>query len=305
MKTFLKKIFLFTAVLTLLFSGVFLPATPRIKHSLIFADAQKDALLRETASPRIIFIGGSNLSFGLNSQMIKDSTGFNPINTGIHAKLGLKYMLDNTLLHVRPGDTLILVPEYDYFFQPYDIFSKELSRIIFDVDFSKIRLLNKNQLSKLARRVPKYLLTKIKPKEYWGFDISKTYGRDSFNQYGDVDAHWEMQGRKPRLHTITGNYNPEIVARIKEFEKSVKTKGATLYLSFPGLHQQCVDAQADKIKKVESAFHENNLNVLGNALRYSMPTPMMFDSAYHLNKTGVDLRTRQFIEDFSNRKPSF
>lgn len=54
---------------------------------------KKCQLLEDTPSPRIIFVGGSNLAFGLDSQRIKDSLNINVINYGLHAGIGLKYMM--------------------------------------------------------------------------------------------------------------------------------------------------------------------------------------------------------------------
>lgn len=56
---------------------------------------KKCQLLEDTPSPRIIFVGGSNLAFGLDSQRIKDSLNINVINYGLHAGIGLKYMIDD------------------------------------------------------------------------------------------------------------------------------------------------------------------------------------------------------------------
>ena len=69
-----------------------------------------DVRLRNAASPRLILVGGSNLSLGINSQMLKDSLALNPINTGISVGIGLCYMLDNTLKHVRKNDIVVVHP---------------------------------------------------------------------------------------------------------------------------------------------------------------------------------------------------
>src|ERR1700730_2211300 len=113
MKKFLKKVFFFTLIFVGIVSiGLLLPATPRSSQSLLFGEIEKDSLLNNAPSPRIVFIGGSNLSFGINSQMIKDSLGLNPVNAAIHASIGLVYMLDHSLNYIRPGDVLVVSPEY-------------------------------------------------------------------------------------------------------------------------------------------------------------------------------------------------
>ena len=68
-KIFIKKVILFTfPVIVFFLIGIFLPTTPRASKSLLMAEQNKKALLKNTNSPRIIFVGGSNLSFGLNSK---------------------------------------------------------------------------------------------------------------------------------------------------------------------------------------------------------------------------------------------
>jgi len=108
MKSFLKTLLAFAIPLVVLIVvGVLLPPTPRASTSHLFAKKQMDVRLRNAASLRLILVGGSNLSLGINSQMLKDSLALNPINTGISVGIGLCYMLDNTLKHVRKNDIVV------------------------------------------------------------------------------------------------------------------------------------------------------------------------------------------------------
>ena len=176
MKLFLRKVTYFALIILILTSiGLFLPTTPRVSESLLFGAIQKDSLLKNVESPRIIFVGGSNLSFGINSQMIKDSLGLNPINTAIHAAIGLKYMMENTLQYVREGDIVVLAPEYDHFYRKYDVVSEELMRMVFDVNFSNFKLLNFKQKLALIPHIPKYSLSKFKPNEYMNVKVDEIY----------------------------------------------------------------------------------------------------------------------------------
>ena len=97
MKKFNIKVSLFLVLplFVLSLTIILLPPSEFFKKSLFFSLIDKNKLLEETNKPRLIFIGGSNLSFGLDSKRIKDSLKFNPINTGIHTSLGLKFMLAN------------------------------------------------------------------------------------------------------------------------------------------------------------------------------------------------------------------
>ena len=82
MRKFILKLVLFALPIVIIFLlALFTPTTPRASKSLLMSSINKDSLLKNTPSPRIIFVGGSNLSFGLNSQMIKDSLSLNPATT--------------------------------------------------------------------------------------------------------------------------------------------------------------------------------------------------------------------------------
>jgi hypothetical protein len=59
---------------------------------------EKDRLIRNTPSPKIILVGGSNLAFGIDSRMMQDSLGLRVVNMGLYAKLGLKYMSGAAML---------------------------------------------------------------------------------------------------------------------------------------------------------------------------------------------------------------
>lgn len=299
MVKFLKKIFLFFIPLVLVFfSGIFLPPTPRASKSFLFANALKDSLLKHTDSPRIIFIGGSNLSFGLNSYLIKDSLDINPINTAVNANIGIKYMLENTFQYIKKKDIIIVSLEYSHFYQPYDYTSDELLRTIFDVCPEKRKLLSFNQKISLLKYLPKYSLSKLNPSEYWGYIESDIYSVNSFNKYGDTDAHWNLENREFNPGPINGEFNPNIIKELKKFEDKAKNIGALVFITFPSYVETSFKISEEKILKVERVLEENDFILLGNSKKYTFPPDMMFNTNYHLNKKGLDYRTNLLIQDY-------
>ena len=58
----------------------------------------------------------------------------NPINTGIHAGMGLIYMLDHSIGFIRKGDIVVISPEYDHFYGNNAYGGETLLRTIFDVN---------------------------------------------------------------------------------------------------------------------------------------------------------------------------
>ena len=300
MRRFLNRIIWFAAPLIIFFVlGLLLPTTPHASKSFLFADLQKDSLLQNTAQPRIIFVGGSNLPFSLNSQMIKDSLEINPINTGITSLVGLIYMMNNTVQFLKEGDIIILVPEYHQFHNKLAYGSEELLRTIFDVNLSKLKLLNSKQMFSLIRFVPKYSLSKLNLTEYINTKESDIYSVNSFNHFGDVYTHWDMKMYEftPYLR-VSGKFEHSVIQEIIEFQTKIENKKAVLFISYPGYQATAFNNSIKEIKIIESEYIKNEFKILGFPERYMMPNSMMFNTSYHLNKMGVDYRTSLFIEDF-------
>lgn len=299
MKKFIFRVSIFTLLLlVLVVVGFMLPVTPRASKSLLYAKIEKDNLLKNTNNPRIIFVGGSNLSFGINSQVIKDSLNLNPINTAIHASIGLQYMMDNTLQHIRENDIVVLAPEYSHFYGRSVYGSEELLRTVADIKLSQIFELRKEQLKNISKYIFKYSFSKLKLTEYFGYKESDVYSVNSFNQYGDVYTHWEMQQQNfPPYETIKTSYNSNTIQLMDAFRIELEQKGASLFVTYPSYQASSFDKSTKQIKKVEKELINNNFELLGTPERYRIPDKMMFNTAYHLLKTGVDYRTELLIED--------
>jgi hypothetical protein len=303
MKKFVLKTAIFVVAITVLFfSCLFLPVPPRTSKSLLMAAIKKDSLLLFEESPRIIFVGGSNLSFGLDSHAIRDSLNLNPVNTAIHASFGMKYMLDNTFQYIRAGDVIVTAFEYSLFYRDYESGSIELLRMVTDVDKSKIRLLSLKQLTNCMFYTGNVVVSKFNPLEYLRVRESDVYGVNSFNRFGDVDAHRNLENREFDIQMAldTTDFNPRTMEKLKEYEEKIRAKGAMMYVSYPAHQNKSFQCSLDAIKKVEKEFVKRGFTILGTPERYMIDDSLMFDSPYHPNKRGLEIRTQRLIEDLKN-----
>lgn len=307
MRAFILKLLAFLLLLgaALLALALLVPPTPRASTSLIFAKLDKDALLRDTPGPRLILVGGSNLSFGIDSRLLKDELGLSPINTAIHANLGLTYMMASVLPYVRPGDLVILAPEYEQFYGDRAYGAQELLRTVIDVDRPSSALLSLRQWAHIAPYLPRFALSKLRPGEYRFMRPAEpgVYERRSFNQYGDATVHWGLEGKPFAPHEpASGRFNDGVVAEIAAFERRVRERGAALYLTFPGFQAASFANMRGQIEQIEAKLRERGLVLLGAPERYAMPERLMFDTPYHLTRQGVELRTRLLIADLRARR---
>ena len=300
MRSFIKKFIQFSTILfVMLTMGAFMPPTPRASTSHFFAKLMKDSLLENVASPRLILIGGSNLSLTINSQLLKDSLGFNPINTAISWNIGFVYMFDNTLEYVRPGDVIVASLEYNQFYNKAMFGGPDLVRTIFDVSPDDIFTLRREHYPYIVHNLPYYSTTKFKPTEYiFKRNPAEIYERDAFNQYVDICKHWSLSSRivDPE-EPLPAKYDKQAFEILSEFKSAIERKGALLLITFPALQRSSFKSQEAGIKEIEKEFKRMNFILVGTPERYVMPDSLLFDTPYHLIKAGVDLRTKLLIAD--------
>jgi hypothetical protein len=299
MRRFRNRLFIFSIFpILIIVIGIAIPPTPRSKKSFLFTQNTKINLLKNTKDSRIIFIGGSNVGYGLNSKLILDSFNLYPINMGITYNLSLKFILDITLQNIKNGDILVLLPEYLYFHKPLNYGTKELLRMVVDVNKENTGVLSLPQWFNLLEFIPKYSLTKFKFSEYSLKKENEFYSETACNKYGDFFKHWDQSTiAYTDKFTIDGEYNPKVIEYIQEFDKKVRQKGCALIVSFPCIERETYQQDLPKIKVIEKELFSTDIRVIGTSLNYVFDKNQTFDTPYHLLRKGVDLRTKKLIED--------
>jgi hypothetical protein len=298
MKRFLKKLLLLVLPIFVIgVAGLLLPATPRARTSMLFEQKHKDMLLRTTPGPRIVFVGASSTSFGMNSQLIKDAFNINPIDMGLNVALGIRFYTASTLPSIREGD--IVVATMDYRNSEPSHCSQELFRMIFDVDKKYIAFLDWRQCLGMPVHVPHYIFTKFNPREYLsrGLQGDGVYNAIGYNQYGDATRHWYLPREKyapDHLKALVMNGNVDMM---KKFQSDVEARGARFFVTYPGYQKTSFDLSIECIRIQEAACRAAGFHILGTPERYCFPDEFTFNHPSHLTKAGVDRRTALLIED--------
>jgi hypothetical protein len=272
--------------------------------SILTALKDKNELLKKTLSPKIILLGGSNVSFGMDSKKLEERYRMPVVNTGLHGGLGMEFMLNHARPYVQKGDVLILMPEYEYFYTNNFYGEMELVSVIFDVEPESKKIISNDQWSHLLKYLPTYSAKKIKNYASSLFQKSATvvdiYHRNSFNKYGDACLHWDLpnQNYLP-APPLKGNekVNSESIQFLKEFKLYVKNRGAALLIFPPVIDKTSFDNQKIIIEKIAEELKNNDLTFFTKPSAYRYEDSLFFNSYYHLNKKGVDKRTEQLIRD--------
>ncbi|MCF0074508.1 hypothetical protein LZD49_28745 [Dyadobacter sp. CY261] len=302
MKKFILKTLLFALVtgIILIYALLLMP-NPAIEHNMMSALLDKHKRLEQTPSPRIIFIGGSNLSFGLDSKKIEEQLQIPVVNAGLHAAIGMKYYLNDIKPYIRKGDLVILSPEYGQFYTDAFYGRTELVCVLFDVYREGQMHLDFRHWCRLLKFIPGYAVSKLKPtKKRSKNQTISVYDRKAFNEHGDAFIHWNLPRKyiKPASPiSADEQVSGEVVSFIEDFEDHVNSLSADFLIVPPAYQSSSYANHAAIIDSVMQALAKADLPVISMPEKYRFDDSLFFDTYYHLTKPGIDIRTRMLIDD--------
>ena len=301
--TSMIQVGLLTAALILL---VFLGIRPDPTH--YFAGSLRQVeLLENVPSPRIILVGGSNVSFGLDAALMQKKLGLPVINDGLHAGLGV-VPLKEIQQYIREGDVIIVSLEYNMF-SHRETMAGDRAFLSDWIEYSPRRI--KYLLDPLAE-TPSIYATMLQRKVnrqvntiLLGGSLEESRGVFSganFDGEGDFIGHLEaasVSRRKiPSVPYPVTSLQDDIFVFLEHFDRIAREKGARVYFAAPASRQSnCKATGAAPMAEFFKAFQErSSIPVLTPLEDVCLPDKYFFDSEYHLNAQGRELRTERLIE---------
>ena len=296
MKKFFITISVFSLLIILSLFGIIKIISPLIRNTndYVGASIDKEKRLATIQTPKIIFVGGSNLAFGTNSKMIEDSTHYPVVNMGLHAGLGLDFMLSEVTSGVKKGDIVLLSIEYNLDDRP------DLKLLTQTIDLNPIAKqyisFNINEgLGYYVYDIQRCLTSSIKT---LGKKFSNNiYLRNGFTAEGDLTTYFTMPDIPfliPKM--VLTDYSSRI-SKINNLVETCSSRGAKIYFIFPTCQKSTYVANKDFINKYADIFHKAlKCPILGSPETFVYADNNYFNSEYHLNKYGRQLRSADIIK---------
>jgi hypothetical protein len=306
-----KLIFKILAICFLFFGGVFLvyqynPINQKLNEAndYLLAIRTKHENLSRLKSPRILFMGGSSAAFGIDSKSIGDSLNMNGFNLGLHAGLGIKFMVNEALDVVRPGDVLIVSTEYyldegqikmlAYMNQKYELTAKYLElglqeKISYPYELKMIELLERTQRIQATVVKGKKAVVKL--------DTNDFYKSAGFTGRGDYELHLDKErpwGIFVKYDQKDKDYSAgiEILNRLN----ALKEKRVRVFYVFPAYPMEEFAVHKVPLKSFESQLKNGLLfPVLGSPEDFLYPENEFYDTVYHLLRKGREKRTATLV----------
>jgi len=274
------------------------------ESAYLAATHDKHALLeRPSTKPRLIFVGGSNVAFGVNSAVVARDLPYEPINLALHVGVGLRLMLREVEQSLRPGDVVILSPEYQHFTgrragMVLPLLEQRPASIQYVPPVFIPTLLDHaiNHAGVVIRASLRNILGRSSHTP-----AAAPYARHAFNRYGDVVGHWRMERPSKLTGFGFGAYSDgkiqAMVGHLNRFDDRVRAKHARVFFWYPTIPRSTLREHRETIAKIEAEIRRTmTIPVLNQPDAATLPLEFFFDTHYHLTEKGMTYRTRMLIQ---------
>ncbi|MBV6396598.1 MAG: hypothetical protein HFACDABA_02198 [Anaerolineales bacterium] len=296
--------FIFLTVIVAAIVGLPLALIPPDPTNYFQASLLKTQLLKDTPSPRLIVVGGSNVAFGIDSELLEAALDMPVINAGLHGGMG-EISYREVRASLRPGDIVLLMPEYYMFGDEQAVEGNDsiLAQWI-EYDLSRMRFISFARIPTLALTMAQVKMTRAAAFAYEAGDLGRgIYLSKNFDSRGDFVGHLQIE--PPDMTAPFDIYlKSNILSNVgfdffEQFNLDALEKGATVYFEFPASRDaNCRLTGIEKITRLYWSIQERTtIPVLTPLNQICLPDAYFFDTPYHLNAAGRQTMTERIIQD--------
>ncbi len=281
----------------------------------------KDSLIRNTPSPRIILGGASNLAFGIDSKMMQDTFGIPVINMGLHGNFGIDFILNQIRANARKGDVVVLSLEYyldemfykdiDYVLNLYpeageyvnrgeDYYTQKAKYFV-----SESQDAVQKQMNTFFDKVLNFKEAKVFVSDQLHSYDTLIYSRSAFNSNGDVISHlgkkypYDLRGRTP-IEVI--NYSRNI-NKLNDFAGYIESLGGKVFLTYASYPQSEFNKYKDAAHEFDKTLKDGlKFKIISKPEELVFADSLFFDTVYHLNEEGRHIRTADLIKKLKGQE---
>ena len=282
---------------------------PQIGYMAAFDD--KIQLLENHIEPHVIIVGGSNAAFGFDSTKLQQEFEMPVINAGLHAALGLDFCLDVAQRYSRPGDIILLAPEWDLLAGTFSARTPQMQQLIRqspnawtfihnEKDLTIKSFLEQRALGELAHIVQTGTKIHTKKKQEQKniiYSEPGKYSRLNFNQQGDFVGHHQL-GTIVDIENLEASFHfPEkqlntAIAKLNQCAKRLEENQSRMYLLYPPVPTPFFKIASSRFAQTHNRLEaELSFPILYLPEDVNFPESQFFDTCYHLNLEGKTKRT--------------
>ena len=284
---------------------------PAVRHGYDDGILVKHQALQSSTSPKIVFVGGSNLSYGLDSQAVEHALDRPVVNMGINATIGLPVQLSDIEYQLKSGDMVVIVPEHETLrttvYNNANLANSllnepsALGRLIEQRDFSELYSVMRSVPFAVSRKVRFHIESSVRP----GVGTESPEGQ-LFNRYGDYIAHLSSsetmehanieQSAASYINDSRPLVSDAVLNDVNTFYQQAEDNGVTIVMMYPCLIDAYYTSLADTLQSVHAHLQEDlEIPLLNSPGSCVLPANQFYDTTYHLTADGRQYRTEYVI----------
>lgn len=256
----------------------------------------KEELLRKTNEPKIIFVAGSSGAFGLNAPELEEASGYKVVNLGLHAGFGFSFISEIAKANINPGDIVLL--GYEYYWTGEDAFTEIGADLVMsgiDDKISMYRYVMPNQWKSIVGYLFTYAAKKNEYVCYGGI-----YSRSSFSKEGNQMTVERKETYVPKpenereVEPIISEASKQYLLKMKKY---IESRGAEVYFVSAPYAVSSTKNPQDLLTMVQNEKGEIGISYLSDPIAYGFVDDLMYDTEFHCNSKGEEVRTKLLIQD--------
>lgn len=270
----------------------------------------KHQKLRDSAAPQAIFVGGSNLMFGLESELIKKNMDYEPVNMGLVGGLRLSFMLNEIKKELDQGDIVVLAFEYTQLITPDTAAGPQVLMRVIEQRPQSIQYLNFTHWRLLLDAgVQEHLGIVLRSSLERGFTHLPFFVRHEedhkdkqVNVYGDLITFREQPPEQEGAYQeVLPDKIPYVVLnerieQLNQFLSYVQRQNSEIVFTYPPIPE----SQYSKKKEVADELHQIllaslDIPILGTPQDMVFNTDTFINESYHLHSSGIRERTQRLV----------
>ncbi len=300
MKPFLIKLFLF-CLLVVATNLLLLVAISPGEDTILRAVSDKEDLLRRTEGPKIVFVGGSSLGFGLDSSLVDAAFPEHAVvNMGLQGSIGLRYMLAQVTPYIGSGDVVVLNLEFPQLLG-MAMGDDALLTVWQAHPEGRAYVDHPLQYWKMARNLPLVLSRRVEGRIRNRFGAESVYRRSGFNAYGDVVSHLDEPGSDQTGKQLLPGYDLDdfdegAVRLLNAFGETCRSRGAKVFLLYPAITEHHAHENRTFLEAYDERLRTSlEIGFLCRPEEAAQADDTFYDTVYHLDRQGRAERTQRII----------
>ena len=297
---------LFVFIFLLLFLLIICAVPDQFDQSYQRAIVRQYDYYRSLGNHKIVLIGGSSLSFGIDLDYMKELTGRDCAILGNHFGDGILLQLEMAKSNLKSGDIVII--EY----MNYELKSAEGELLLSGLGkrYDLHRFFPSEMITTILRSYPGFFMKNLNYWRNWGYDPDEPYCLSFYDEKGNMTGYRgeclipeqytqevEEQYKYADYESMRAGINQPFIDRLNDFAQDCKKIGVEVYLTFPNYYEAAIH-NGEYMDIYDQRLEELlQIKLISNSRDYIFPREYTYDAIAHCNTAGAKYRTELLYRD--------